>query len=577
MLKKQKIKILSIAAGSIAGTGIAIAAPVAIALNQNEIKSSNNSLSIQDAKATTTSASTGTDEKGFWLATGLGIFYGVVALIIACVAFAFLYKNNQAKKKQREINKSLEKNLINDHISVSPKNLTKKEVEDINKIDTLLKDEKVNEVQTNEVIESCLNKSVIVDTDNPVDFKKYYESKEEGYLPNIVYLKATPEHNFLFNDKNILCVEKPFDNDKKDILVYDLWSHKITGYAKVADVLQTNKNDLYDSIKEFSAFARKDFNELYKDSEEACLLFCDNIVRFKHPIDPETVGIESLYKEESVEEVENVLVYQQIPVVVEETKIEIEEQPMVVEEVVADETPAIIEEELVIEEAPIVNEQASVFVKEVVKEIEPVIEQEIIIEEEPVIVEEIIPVVEEEVVVDEPVIVEETISKIEFDNNELAKQSSKIEPVISNDVEIVKPVAKNEIEDIIKANEQTPSEIIREDNEFENKVIYPKFKIKTIIDKQTRKNAPITFLVTKQEKNNISNTYEINNKNNKRNKEQKITKEYTYNKKKISNSETEMLKKEGKFYKFKPSTHPKVREEQIKIMNDFCEKNNNKE
>lgn len=540
MLKKQKVKILSIVGATIVGAGITITTPIAIALNQKEISSSNNSLSIQNAKATTGSTTSEIDKKNYWVVTGLAITYGVIALIIACVAFAYLYKNRKAKKKQNEAHKRIDENLLNDQVGISSNVITEEEIENVNKIDTFLKDKETeNYNELKKVIKSYLSKNVIVDYDDPVEVRKYFDNKKESYLPNIVYLKATPEHNLLFNGKNILSVEKPFDNDKNDILVYDLWSNKITGYAKVVEVVQTNKNGLYSIIKEFSAFAEKDFNDLYKDSKNACLLFCDNIVRFENPIDPESIGIESLAQHEEEETFEKVVVFQQAPVV---------EEVISIEQNIIDNVE-VLEEEVIIEDEPMVIEE------------EPTIIDEVIVEEEPMAIEE-------------EIIVEENVSNDDFTNNELAKQTSKIEPVISNDVEIVKPVAKNEIEDIIKANEQTPNEIIREDNEIENKIIYPKFKIKTIIDKQTRKNAPITFLVTKQEKNNISNTYEINNKNNKRNKEQKIAKEYTYNKRKISSVETEMLKKEGKFYKFKPSTHPKVREEQIKIMNDFCEKNN---
>lgn len=648
MIKNKKLKFLSIAAGSMVTLSLVVATPIAVSLKPT----APNQVTTYAASTSSTSSSTADNnqKKNYWIATDLAIGYAVLALVIALIAIGVFChkksKKNEADAKQEQ--EPVTNQVLSNELATRTTDVFK-QGSNLQQIDTLIEKEKNLLTETDKVAEinKYLASYLTVDHNNPANPRMYFNSQDPQYLPNVVYLTACPEHNFLYKNKNIICLDKPFDNEKKDILIYDLWSQKITGYAKVVAVLkdlhQTDADVLYASVAPFSTFSRKEFDTVLHDSNQACLLFCDKTVRFDYPVDPTTLYIPLVRSAET--EIESVTINEPIVPVSEEIVLEtpVENEEMVIvapvtETVVLDsedpiELEPVVEEtisfEPVVEDVeevidqPVEIEETIEFPTEDLVELEPVVEPTILVEEiieTPAVVTEVEEIIDQpeaveeivEEIIDEPVaevaeaakpvepevpeVVEEVIEEITDEPvepvledqeyiNELAKASAKVEPVVLNDIELVIPVQKDETKDILKANSQVYQEMVSETPvQLESEVVeeepvekpstWPTYRVKTIVDKQTRENAPVTFLVTKQEKNAVSNSYELNNNNSKNKAAKQPATEYTYKRRRITNLETEMLKKEGKFFKYKPSTHPKVREEQIKKMQEFCDEQN---
>lgn len=624
MIKNKKLKFLSIAAGSMATLSLVVATPIAVSLKPT----APNQVTTYAASTSSTSSSTtdNNQKKNYWIATDLAIGYAVLALVIALIAIGVFChkksKKNEADAKQEQ--EPVTNQVLSNELATRTTDVFK-QGSNLQQIDTLIEKEKNLLTETDKVAEinKYLASYLTVDHNNPANPRMYFNSQVPQYLPNVVYLTACPEHNFLYKNKNIICLDKPFDNEKKDILIYDLWSQKITGYAKVVAVLkdlhQTDADVLYASVAPFSTFSRKEFDTVLHESNQACLLFCDKTVRFDYPVDPTTLYIPLVRSAET--EIESVTINEPIVPVSEEIVLEtpVENEEMVIiapvtETVVLDsEDPIELEPVVeVIEEVidqPVEIEETIEIPTEDLVELKPVVEPTILVEEiieTPAVVTEVEEIIDQPEAVEEiaeeavepevPEVVEEVVQEITDEPvepvledqeyiNELAKASAKVEPVVLNDIELVIPVQKDETKDILKANSQVYQEMVSEiPVQLESEVVeeepvekpstWPTYRVKTIVDKQTRENAPVTFLVTKQEKNAVSNSYELNNKNSKNKATKQPATEYTYKRRRITNLETEMLKKEGKFFKYKPSTHPKVREEQIKKMQEFCDEQN---
>ena len=230
MKRTKKTKLFALLTATTVASSLAIVTPIALtATNPNQTNQSvqlatnkvttNKDIEVSLRAGTSTSGADATKATPYNIATLTAIIAGSVALILAIISIGVCCYDASNKKKEKAIekrHKERHNQVLSDNLAAAATQVYKSDA-NINDLDNAIEN-----APKDDRIEKYLSSYLTVDYNDPVNPRIYYNSQNPDYSPNIVYLKACPEHGFLYQNKNVLCADKPFDNDVKDILIYDL-------------------------------------------------------------------------------------------------------------------------------------------------------------------------------------------------------------------------------------------------------------------------------------------------------------------------------------------------------------------